>query len=163
MREPHLVLVVLLGLPFLALVAGTAVGKDPEPKGVAALAWMEGAWRTGEGDSYWEAAYTGASGGEIVSATKEIAHGKVVTYDFERFHEKDGKVVFQPFPHGTKAKEFPMESYDAAAKRAVFVNAANDFPSRFTYEQPAAGRLRVTLEGKQGDEPMKIVLDFKKK
>src|SRR5688572_18266845 len=105
-------LVFALGLPVLALVAGRASAKDPEPaKGIAALDWLEGAWRTEGGDSTWETTYTSAEGGEILSATKEIAQGKVVTYDFERFFEKDGKVVMTPFPGGKRSLEFPLEKY----------------------------------------------------
>jgi hypothetical protein len=165
MRAPRLLLAFLLGLPLLAVAVGPAAAKDPEPtvKGLAVLDWLQGAWRTAEGSSTWETTYTSPEGGEILSATKEISGGKVVTYDFERFFEKDGKVVLTPFPHGRKSLDFPLEKYDAAAKRAVFTNAANDFPSTFTYERPSEGQLKITLEGKHGSEPMKIVLAFKKR
>ena len=159
----HLLIAFLVVLSLVAVAGGNAAAKDAEPKGIAVLGWLEGAWRTEGGESTWETTYTSAEGGEILSATKEIAHGKVVTYDWERFFEKDGKVVMTPFPRGKKSLEFPLEKYDAAAKRATFVNAANDFPSTFVYERPADGRLRITLEGKHGTEPMKIVLEFKKK
>jgi hypothetical protein len=163
MHASHLLFVLVLGLSIVAAVGGTAAAKDAELKGIAALDWLQGAWKTEGGDSTWETTYTSAEGGEILSATKEIAGGKVVTYDFERFFEKDGKVVLTPYPHGKKSLEFPLATYDAAAKRATFVNAANDFPSTFVYERPADGKLKITLEGKHGAEPMKIVLEFKKR
>jgi hypothetical protein len=164
MDVSRLLALILIAAPLLVVASGTAAAKDPEPaKGVAALGWLEGAWKTAAGESVWETTYTSAEGGVIVSATKEIAGGKVVSYDFERIFEKDGKVILNPFPGGKRSLEFPLESYDAAAKRAVFVNAANDFPSKFTYERPADGRLQITLEGKHGTEPLKIVLAFQKK
>jgi hypothetical protein len=163
MDATRLVLALFLALPLLVVAGGQALAKDPETKGIAALGWLQGAWRTAEGESVWETTYTGAEGGEILSATKEIANGKVVTYDFERFFEKDGKVILNPFPRGKRSHEFPLEKYDAAAKRATFVNAANDFPNTFIYERPADDKLKITLEGKHGTEPMKIVLEFRKR
>jgi hypothetical protein len=165
----HVSLLTLLVVGVVATIAifamPTASAKDAEAtKGIAALAWLQGSWRSDGGHSTWEAAYTGPEGGEVVSASKEISGGKVVTYDFERFYEKDGKVIFSPYPHGKKSShEFPLESLDAAAKKAVFANPANDFPSRFTYHRAADDRLVVTLEGKQGDKPMKFSIEFKRR
>jgi len=143
-----------------------ASAKDPEPpaKGIAALSWLQGAWRTADGESVWEAVYSSPEGGEVVSASKEIAGGKVATFDYERFFEKDGKVIFSPHPGGKKSKhDFPAESLDAAAKKAVFVNTANDFPSKFTYHRVADDRLTVTLEGAPGGNPMKIAIEFRRR
>jgi hypothetical protein len=150
----------LLSIPALLVVVATASSLE----GVAALAWLQGSWRTADGDSVWEAVYSSPEGGEVVSASKEIAGGKVTTYDYERFFEKDGKVVFSPYPHGKKSKhEFPLESLDAGAKKAVFANPENDFPSKFTYHRVADDRLTVTLEGAPGGSPMKIAIEFKRR
>ncbi len=135
----------------------------PAPPRIADLGFLEGAWTATLEASTWEACYTSATGGEVLSATKEIKGGKVVTFDYERFFEKDGKLIFTPFPGGRKSLEFPLAYLDAAAKKAVFENPANDFPMRFTYQRTAERTLRVTLEGDPARSPMTIVLDFKRK
>ncbi len=79
------------------------VGPAEPPKGVAALAWLEGQWQSADGK--WEACYSSPLGGEIVSATKKIEDGKVTLFDFERFRDVDGVVVLMPFPHGKAGTE----------------------------------------------------------
>lgn len=156
----------------LAVLAAAALGVWPPARGLADppaaaprvtdLGYLEGAWSATHDGSTWEACYTSAAGGEVVSATKEIKAGKVVTFDFERFFEKDGKVIFQPFPGGRKALEFPLTRLDVAARKAVFENPANDFPMRFTYHRTGDTTLRVTLEGDPARSAMTMVLEFRR-
>jgi hypothetical protein len=149
MRAPLALSIVVL------VVAAAALWADPPaaeaPKGIAALGWLEGSWRSAdEKGTVWEACYSSPEGGEIVSATKQIKGGKVTLYDFERFREVDGKVVLTPFPHGRASVDFtmaetPSRPGDPAPKRAIFVNLEHDFPQRMKYELTADGRLEITL------------------
>jgi hypothetical protein len=150
MRTP-----LVASLAVLALAAGAMLSADPpaeEPRrGIAALGWLEGAWRSAdEKGTVWEACYSSPEGGEIVSATKQIKGGKVTLYDFERFREVDGKVVLTPFPHGKASVDFtmadaPSRPGEPAPKRAIFVNLEHDFPQRMKYELTADGKLEITL------------------
>jgi len=131
--------------------------------GVADLGWLAGTWRGGAGQSTWESCYSSAEGGEVVSASKEIRGGRVVTCDFERFWDKKGTVVLSPFPHGRKSPhDFPAVELDPKAQKAVFENAANDFPRKFTYHRAAPDRLVITLEGEGKGGPMQMRLELKR-
>lgn len=133
----HLLLIFVLS----AGAASAATGAD--------LTWLAGHWRgTLPNGATFETHYTDAEGGMIVSVSKEVKKGRVVAFELETFFEKDGHLIYQPYPYGKKSEHaFPLISYDAAAKRAVFENKEHDFPQTFTFEQPAPDRLVITLSG----------------
>lgn len=151
---------VALGVVMAANLTGGASGEGAKDSAkVADLAWLEGSW-TGKADdgAVWEAVYTAPSGGEVVSASKEMKDGKVAMFDFERFFEKGGKVVMVPFPWGRQSVEFPLTEFDAAARRAVFENPAHDFPRRFRYERVADDKLEIELAGDMGGNQVKMAI-----
>lgn len=127
------------------------------------LGWLEGRWRgpTGEGESF-EAIYSSPDGGVILSINKSFAGEQVTFVEFERFEVADGKVVMTPFPDGQRACTFTLIEHDAAARRAVFANPKNDFPSRIVYERVEQDGLRIHVEGTQGGQPMKLLLDLRR-
>ena len=95
-----------------------------------------------------------------MSATKQIAGGKVELYDFERFREEGGKVLLTPFPHGKASVDFTLTGFDPAKRTAIFVHAGHDFPQRLKYELTAAGHLVITLAGEQGGRTVGFSLDL---
>jgi hypothetical protein len=127
------------------------------------LGWLEGRWRgpTGEGESF-EAIYSSPDGGVILSINKSFAGEKVTFVEFERFEVADGAVVMTPFPDGQRACTFTLAEHDATARRAVFTHPTNDFPARIVYERVEADRLQIHVEGTQGGQPMKILLDLRR-
>jgi hypothetical protein len=155
----------LFVLGCLLASAASVPADEPSPPatGIAALAWLEGAWRTAGTDDVWEACYTSADGGEIVSATKRIEAGKTVLFDFERFREEDGKVVLTPFPYGKASVDFPVASIDPRARVAVFSNPEHDFPQRLRYERTADDRLKVTLSGDRDGRSVGFAIEFVRK
>ena len=129
------------------------------------LGWLAGHWiGSSEGGVVYESHYSDPTGGLIVSAHKEIRKGRAVSADFEMFFEKDGRVIFHPSPNGNKSEHsFPLVSYDALARRAVFENREHDFPQVFIYEQPTLDVLRITLEGPGKDgNPKRIVFEMRR-
>jgi hypothetical protein len=129
------------------------------------LAWLAGHWRgTLANGATFETHYTGAEGGMIFSVSKEVKKGRVVTFELETFFEKDGQLIYHPYPYGKKSEHaFPLLTYDAAAKRAVFENKEHDYPQTFTFEQPAPDRLVITLSGPGRNGQRKdIVYDLKR-
>ena len=116
---------------------------------IADLTWLAGHWRgTLANGATFETHYTDAEGGMIVSVSKEVKKGRVVAFELETFFEKDGHLIYHPYPYGKKSEHaFPLISFDAPAKRAVFENKEHDYPQTFTFEQPAPDRLVITLSG----------------
>jgi hypothetical protein len=146
--------------PFIALSACLLSAAT-----VADLGWLAGHWRgTLANGATFETHYTGAEGGMIFSVSKEVKKGRVVTFELETFFEKDGQVIYHPYPYGKKSEHaFPLLTYDAAAKRAVFENKEHDYPQTFTFEQPAPDRLVITLSGPgRNGQKKDIVYDLKR-
>ena len=115
--------------------------------GVEDLAWLAGGWKGKVGENDYETVYTPATGGVILGASKELKDGRVVVFDFERIAAVKGKVTLTPWPFGKKSVSFPLASYDAKARTAVFENLEHDFPQTFAYRLTARDRLQIRLTG----------------
>jgi hypothetical protein len=132
---------------------------------VSDLGWLAGSWIGGSSEStIYESHYSTPNGGVIVSASKETRNGRTVSTDLEMIHQKDGRIIFQPFPNGVKSpSSFPLVTFDALARRAVFENREHDFPQVFIFEQPALDALKITLQGPGKEGTTKsIVYEFRR-
>lgn len=127
------------------------------------LGWLEGRWRgtTSDGETF-EAHYSSPEGGVILSINKCFVGDRLLFTEFERFEVLRGEVVMTPFPDGQRACTFALVEHDAAARRVVFANPANDFPSRVVYERPGEDALRIVVSGSQGGQPVELVLDLRR-
>ncbi|HXV78155.1 MAG TPA: DUF6265 family protein [Candidatus Polarisedimenticolaceae bacterium] len=124
-----------------------AAGDEEASRRLASLGWLAGHWRGPADEGEWEAAYTGADGGTILSANKQIVDGRVASIEFERFVVREGQVVMMPSPGGRPSEvHFTLTELDAEARRAVFTNPEHDFPQILTYHRVAPDRLRIDVE-----------------
>ncbi len=128
---------------------------------LAGMTWLEGHWRGAVDANVFEACYTSPEGGEIVSCSKEIANGRVVFYELERFLIDGDEVVLVPHPGGKASVRFLLS--DFGEKRATFSNEAHDFPKHLTYERKAEDRLVITLTGNENGKPQTEMYDLKRK
>ncbi|MHC5011008.1 MAG: DUF6265 family protein [Planctomycetota bacterium] len=137
-------------VPVLVVLAtvliGSAHADDASPaERLATLHWLAGSWRGGHGSGTWEAVYSSAAGGEVLSVNKEIRDGHVVSFEFERFFVQDGAVVMTPYVGGRRSVAFQLTTLDREARRAVFENPEHDFPQRIEYHRAAEDRLVITV------------------
>jgi len=126
------------------------------------LTWLAGHWKgpTDNGGE-WEASYSSPTGGEIVSANKELRGGRVVMVEFEHFRRVDGKLVLVPFPYGKQSSaSFPLSALDREARKATFTNMEHDFPQEIVYHRAADDRLLIHVSGVQRGQPLKLTLDL---
>lgn len=131
---------------------------------LASLKWLSGSWQGPFDKGVWEAAYTSATGGVILSANKEMIDGRVVMVEFERFTVENDDVILTPYPHGRQSEAtFKLVEHDPRLSRAIFVNPEHDFPSRIVYERTGADRLLITVTGREGDESKTLTLDLKRR
>ncbi len=118
---------------------------------LADLAWLAGHWRgTLANGATFEAHYTGPDGGAIVSASKEVRHWRIAAFELELFFEREGRVIYRPFPNGKRSEhDFPLVSYETGdgGARAVFENKEHDFPQTFVFALAAPDQLIITLAG----------------
>jgi hypothetical protein len=123
------------------------------------LSWLEGVWEGKIGDRDFEARYTGAEGGQVLSASKYTKNGKPAGFEFERFEEQGDSIVLTPFPEGTSSVAFRLAELDSLGRRAVFENLAHDFPTRLSYQRVADNRLTILVSG-PGEDGNEQVLTY---
>ena len=140
----------------LFLYAGAPAGAEtpaPPPDAVARLAaleWLAGTWTGPSPQGMWEARYTSAGGGLMLSANKETKDGKVIGFEFEQFLVAGDQVVMQPYIGGVKSPaSFPMTESDPAARRAVFENPGHDFPQIITYHRTSDSTLNIKVQARR--------------
>lgn len=129
------------------------------PPRVSDLSWLEGVWRGRVGGRDFETRYTGADGGQILSASKYTERGKPAGFEFERFEQLGDTIVLTPFPEGESSVSFPLAEYDARSRRATFENLAHDFPTRITYQRVAEDSLNILVSG-PGEDGKEQVLRY---
>jgi len=129
------------------------------PPTVSDLSWLQGIWQGRIGGRDFEAHYTGAEGGQILSASKYTEEGKPSGFEFERFEQRGDTLVLTPFPEGKSSVSFPLAEYDAQNRRAVFENLAHDFPTRISYQRVAKNRLTILVSG-PGEDSQEQILTY---
>ena len=145
----------------LLLLSSTA----PPPRGPAAqpsirdLSWLEGTWQGKIGDRDFEAHYSGADGGQLLSASKYTKEGLPAGFEFERFEELDSTLVLTPFPEGKASVTFKLAELDIRSRRAEFENLAHDFPTRLSYQRVADNKLIILASG-PGEDGQEQVLTY---
>lgn len=141
----------------LHLTLGTAAAEERDSPAakpdaaaqIASLDWLAGTWAGAVGPGTWEAVYTTPAGGEVMSTNKEIRKGKVVSFEFERFFVKDGKVVMTPYVKGINTVAFTLTQNDPKARRAIFENPKHDFPQRIDYHRRSDDLLHIGVYAKR--------------
>ncbi len=167
--RPAILLPVLL-LFSLSREPNTGLSADPSPirpegtrptspPSIRDLAWLEGTWQGKIGERDFEARYSGADGGQVLSASKYTKEGVAAGFEFERFEELDGTLVLTPFPEGKSSVTFKLAELEPTSRRAVFENLAHDFPTRLSYQRVADNRLTILVSG-PGEDGQEQVLTY---
>jgi Domain of unknown function (DUF6265) len=153
-------MVVVLSAMLLATTSIVPVPSPPPPSPrLSDLQWLEGTWRGRIGSREFEARYTGAEGGQILSASKYSEKNQPAGFEFERFEQRGDSIVLTPYPDGKASVSFPLADYDPKARRAVFENLAHDFPTRIRYQRTAPDRLTIIVSG-PGEDGKEQVLTY---
>jgi hypothetical protein len=147
----------------LVLLLSSAASPLPRvpafPPRIADLAWLEGTWRGQIGGRDFEARYSGADGGQVLSASKYTKDGLAAGFEFERFEEQGDSLILTPFPEGKSSVTFRLAELDIKGRRAVFENLAHDFPTRLSYQRVANDRLTILVSG-PGEDGNEQVLTY---
>jgi hypothetical protein len=142
----------LLSTVLLLSSSSRPLSRPPvSPPSIRDLAWLEGTWQGKIGERDFEARYSGAEGGQILSASKYTKGGVAAGFEFERFEELDGTLVLTPFPEGKSSVTFKLAELDPKSRRAIFENLAHDFPTRLSYQRVADDKLTILVSGPAED------------
>ncbi|HEX5042437.1 MAG TPA: DUF6265 family protein [Candidatus Polarisedimenticolaceae bacterium] len=133
--------VAALGLAMLGTVLPAG-----EPARVDALAWMAGTWQGTDQGMAMEEVWLAPAGGAMLGLHRDVAHGRMASFEFLRIEESERGLVYLSQPRGRPAT--PFHAVEVSGKRVVFENPAHDFPQRIVYWLAEDGALHARIEGK---------------
>lgn len=156
----RIVLVPLVLLPIVtARVPSPPAPSAPSSQHISDLHFLEGIWQGKIGERDFEARYSSADGGQVLSASKYTKDGMAAGFEFERFEELDGTLVLTPFPEGKSSVTFKLAELEPKSRRASFENLAHDFPTRISYQRVADNKLTILVSG-PGEDGKEQVLTY---
>jgi uncharacterized protein DUF6265 len=135
------------------LVAGSAVAAEAAGPAtdVAALEWMAGRWEGTTDGVAMEEHWLPARGGAMLGVHRDVAGGRMVSFEFLRIESDAQGIVYLASPKGRPATPFRL--VESGKARAVFANPQHDFPERILYWLGEDGSLHARIEGNQGGKP----------
>jgi hypothetical protein len=107
---------------------------------------MAGSWSSVLNGTEMEEHWTAPKGGAMVGMHRDVAKGRMVSFEFIRIEEQSGKLVYLSSPGGRPAVPFTL--VEAGPTRAVFANPMHDSPQRIIYWKDGAD-LRARIETPQ--------------
>ena len=133
--------VVALGLAMLGTVLPAG-----EPAGVEKVAWMAGTWQGTDQGMAMEEVWLAPAGGAMLGMHRDVARGRMTSFEFFRIEESERGLVYLSQPRGLPAT--PFHAVEVSGKRVVFENPEHDFPQRILYWLAEDGALHARIEGK---------------
>jgi hypothetical protein len=115
------------------LATALAVAAAPARAADDPLAWISGQWCGGNGDQRIEEFWLPAQGGGSVGLSRTIAGGRMISFEFMRIANIDGKVSLLAQPGGAPATEFART--DGGEGWIRFGNPAHDYPQWLEYRR----------------------------
>jgi len=135
----------------LALAALPRIVDAAPSETVPSLAWMAGTWTGTSGGLEMEEHWTPPKGGSLLGLHRDVANGRMVSFEFFRIEESAAGTTYWASPRGAPPTPFRMVS--RADRRVVFENPQHDFPTRILYWLTEDGALHAKIEGTRGGEP----------
>lgn len=124
-----------------------SLGAPPKAQaGLEAVAFMAGSWVHVDGESRLEEHWTAPIGGMAIGMSRVVRDGKAVFFEALRIEQTKDGVDYVATPAGQKETRFTLDPAQCAKHRAVFVNAAHDFPKRISYWLDGDGGLRARID-----------------
>ncbi len=128
---------------------------------IARLSWLAGGWGGDAGGTTSEEHWTTAAGDALVGMHKDVAGGKMVSFEFLRIEvDASGKICYLAMPGGAPATAFC--AVEVAEHRVVFENLEHDFPQRILYWLDASGSLHARVEGPRGGKEAALEWTWKR-
>ncbi|MBT8402606.1 MAG: hypothetical protein KJP18_02035 [Gemmatimonadetes bacterium] len=138
-----------------------AVRVPPPGSGVLArVAFLTGCWRTpadAQGPTL-EERWTPPEGGMMLSTSRYLSAGRVLSFEFGLIRAAGETIVFLPHPGG-QASEHAFVLTDSGPGEAVFEAPEHDYPKRIRYALGPEG-LTARIDAGEGDaEPRSWRMD----
>jgi hypothetical protein len=134
-----------------ALLTPHACAVAASPDEVDAVAWMAGSWQGSDDGTEMEEVWLPPKGGAMLGMHRDVARGRMVSFEFLRIEQDAEGLVYLASPQGKPVTTFRLLS--STKTRVVFSNPLHDFPKRVIYWLAEDGRLHARIEGSQAGKP----------
>ena len=146
-----------------APVAAATLAAPPEaapamPASVEALAWMHGNWCGKDDTQSLEETWMLAQAGESIGMSRTLSGGRMISFEFMRIANIEGKVVLLAQPGGDPPVSFART--DGGDDWIRFENKEHDYPQRIEYRKAGEG-LHAEIGGPgAGDKEAVIAFEY---
>jgi hypothetical protein len=110
---------------------------------ISQVAWLAGVWVGGTPAVSLEEHWTTPAGGAMLAVSRTIKGDRLVSFEFLRIVERDGRLLYIAQPNGVPPTEFTMTR--VTADSATFENPAHDFPKMIQYTKRPDGTLEARV------------------
>ena len=143
----------------VAAPAPAASAQAPaQPTSDEKLAWLQGNWCGKDEEQQLEENWMLPQAGEAIGMSRTVQGGRMISYEFMRIAEIEGKVTLFAQPGGAPAT--PFARTDGGADWIRFENKQHDYPQRIEYRKAGAG-LHAEIGGPGvGDKEEVIAYDY---
>ena len=125
-------------VPAAAATVAAAPATEPAPPASSdPLAWMEGRWCGKDEDQLIEETWLPPRQGESIGMSRTIAGDRMISFEFMRIADIEGKVALMAQPNGEPPVSFART--DGGADWIRFENKQHDYPQRIEYRKAGAG------------------------
>ena len=132
----------------LTLLSASPSLSTAQPSAVEQLAWFTGCWQTTRGDQVIDEQWMAPRGGVMLGMSRTVRAGRATATEFVTLREANGRAVYEANPSGQQPT--PFTATFVSADRAVFENAAHDYPKRIIYERMGTTALVASIDDGAG-------------
>jgi hypothetical protein len=146
----------LLSVSFLLAAQSAA----REPLAVERVGWLQGCWRSTQGEATIEEQWMAPRGGSMLGMGRTVRGGKTVEYELVLIAERSGGLAYEAHPSGQPSATFLAMT--ASETSVVFENPQHDFPQRVGYRRDGADGLQAWIEGQAGGKSRRVDFSYRR-
>jgi hypothetical protein len=143
----------------LVVLVGAQVAPSP-PLTVDRVGWLQGCWRSSQGQSVVEEQWMAPGGGTMIGMSRTVRGRETTAYEFVRITEQDGRLAYNAHPSGQAPATFL--STEATEARVVFENPQHDFPQRVGYRREGTDLVHAWIEGTSSGRTRRVEFPYRR-
>ena len=153
---------VTIALAGLATVAFVPL-QHTAPARTSALdrfAWLAGCFEMKKGSLMIEEHRMAARGGTMLGMSRTTSEKGLVEYELTLLSERNGTLVFEAYPSGQPAAEFP--AMVLAPDSIIFANPGHDYPQTIGYRRVGRDSVTAWIDGVSGGTHRRVEFPYRR-
>jgi hypothetical protein len=145
----------------LAIVALVGAQVAPvRPLTVDRVGWLQGCWRSSQGQSIVEEQWMAPGGGSMIGMSRTVRGRQTTAYEFVLITEQEGRLAYRAHPSGQAPATFL--STEATEARVVFEDPQHDFPQRVGYRREGTDLVHAWIEGTSSGRTRRVEFPYRR-